>query len=62
MKLSIFIPKYNSASFIGHCLDSILTQKNSDIEIILVDDGSIDASLQICKEYAKKDNRIRVLH
>lgn len=62
MKLSIIIPIYNSASFIGHCLDSILTQKNSDIEIILVDDGSIDASLQICKEYAIKDNRICVLH
>ena len=59
MKLSIIIPIYNSASFIGHCLDSILTQKNSDIEIILVDDGSKDNTSNIMKNLAEKDDNIK---
>ena len=44
------------------CLDSILAQKYTDFELILVDDGSKDSSLEICREYEKKDSRVIVIH
>lgn len=53
-KLSIIIPVYNKKPFLRRCLDSIATQPSSDVEIILIDDGSTDGSSQICEEYADK--------
>lgn len=60
-KVSVIIPVYNTAEFLPQCLDSVINQTLKDIEIICVDDGSTDNSLQILQEYAKKDDRIIVL-
>ncbi len=62
MKFSIIIPVYNVEKYLPSCVDSILSQLFDDYEIILVDDGSIDRSAQICDEYAEKDLRIQVIH
>ncbi|MBR6098720.1 glycosyltransferase family 2 protein [bacterium] len=56
-KVTVIIPVYNVESYLRECLDSVVNQTLSDIEIICVDDGSTDASLAILKEYAAKDNR-----
>ena len=61
-KISVIIPVYNSEAYLNKCVDSILYQTISDIEIILIDDGSTDRSSQICDKYAKIDNRIKVFH
>lgn len=61
-ELSIIVPVYNVAKFLPQCLDSICRQKNVDLEIIVVDDGSTDESLKICEEYEKKDEKIQVFH
>ena len=61
-KISIVVPLYNVENYLSRCIDSILCQKCSDFELLLVDDGSQDRSGQICDEYALKDNRIRVYH
>ncbi|WP_138494424.1 glycosyltransferase family 2 protein [Paenibacillus pinistramenti] len=58
--LSIIIPVYNVEDYISKCLDSILDQTYTDYEILLIDDGSKDNSLNICKEYEQQDSRIRV--
>lgn len=60
-KISVIMAAYNAASYIGQALDSLLAQTFHDMEIILVDDRSTDATLAIMKEYAQKDGRIRVL-
>lgn len=59
--ISIIIPIYNSASYIDRCIQSILSQSNKDTEIILVNDGSTDNSLEICNSYAQRDQRIKVV-
>ena len=59
---SIIIPIYNAEQYLHKCIDSILIQNNTDFELLLVDDGSIDNSGEICNEYASKDNRIKVFH
>ena len=59
---SIIVPAYNSASFINKCIDSILGQTCRDFELILVDDGSCDNTLEICQSYAKNDFRVKVIH
>lgn len=61
-KLSVIIPVYNGEEHLNKCIDSVLLQTETDIEIILVNDGSTDNSGRICDEYAKKDKRIRVIH
>lgn len=61
-KISIIVPVYNVEKYLSRCIDSILSQTFTDFEILLVNDGSTDGSGNICEEYAKKDNRIRVLH
>lgn len=58
--LSIIIPVYNAESHIGKCLKSIVCNQNSQFEVIVVDDGSKDQSLRICKEYECSDQRICV--
>ncbi|OWT33487.1 glycosyltransferase [Methanobrevibacter sp. 87.7] len=61
VKVSVVIPVYNVEDFLGECLDSIINQTLNDIEIICVNDGSKDKSLEILNEYANKDNRITVI-
>lgn len=58
--ISIIVPIYNAERFLDACLDSIIYQTYTDLEILLVDDGSTDSSYEICKEYADKDRRIQV--
>jgi len=60
--ISIIIPVYNVEQYIKKCLDSVLVQTYTNLQIILINDGSTDASGCICDEYAKKDNRIQVIH
>lgn len=62
VKISVIIPLYNASSYLHHSIDYLLSQPFQDIEIILVDDGSTDASAAICDEYAKKDSCISVFH
>lgn len=59
--VSIIVPVYNVQEYIKDCINSIICQTYKELEIILVDDGSSDNSLQICKDMAQKDNRIVVL-
>ena len=61
-KISIIVPVYNVANYIKRCLDSLINQTYKNLELILIDDGSIDNSGNICDEYAKKDSRIIVIH
>lgn len=60
--ISIIVPVYNVDKYLDKCLDSIINQSYSDIQIILVDDGSTDSSGQICEQFAMKDNRVKVIH
>lgn len=60
--ISIIVPVYNTQKSLPLCLKSLLTQTYSDIEIILINDGSTDQSLDICKKYKKKDDRIKVIN
>ncbi|MDE6286060.1 MAG: glycosyltransferase, partial [Muribaculaceae bacterium] len=62
MKVSVIIPVYNVEAYLRECLDSVLAQSHDDIEVILSDDGSTDASGTICDEYAAADGRVRVIH
>lgn len=60
--ISIIIPAYNSEKTINRCIDSILLQRFSDFELLLIDDGSTDSTGFIIDSYCKKDNRIHVFH
>lgn len=60
--ISVIVPVYNVENYIRKCLESIIHQTYSKLEIIIVDDGSTDKSGIICDEYAKKDDRIKVIH
>lgn len=60
--LSIVVPIYNAKPYLADCVNSILNQSYSDIELILVDDGSSDNSGAICDEYARTDKRVKVIH
>lgn len=60
--VSIIVPVYNMERYVGFCVDSILAQTYSNIEIILVDDGSTDGSAGICERYKNQDARIKVIH
>ena len=60
-KVSVVIPVYNVEKYLRECLDSVVNQTLKDIEIICVNDGSTDNSLEILKEYAQKDSRIIVI-
>lgn len=60
--ISVIIPVYNVERYLHQCVDSVLAQTYTNLEIILVDDGSPDTSPAICDEYAQKDKRIKVIH
>lgn len=62
MKISVIIPVYNVSRYLPACVDSVLGQSYSDMEVILVDDGSPDHCGDICDAYSRKDQRIRVIH
>lgn len=61
-KVTVVIPIYNVERFLKEAIDSAINQTYKNIEIILVDDGSTDNSGNICDEYVKLDNRIKVIH
>lgn len=60
--ISVIVPIYNVECYLKTCIDSIVNQTYSNLEIILVDDGSPDKSPEICDEYAKNDSRVKVIH
>lgn len=62
MKFSMIVPVYNVEDYLGRCMDSLMHQTYTDIEMILVDDGSTDHCPEMCDDYAKRDNRIKVIH
>lgn len=61
-KVSIIIPIYNMEKYLARCLDSVINQTLKDIEIICINDGSTDNSLEILTKYSKKDSRITVIN
>lgn len=61
-KISIIIPAYNIEGYISACLDSVLSQTYSNLELIVVDDGSSDRTSIILDDYSNRDNRIRLIH
>lgn len=61
-KISVIVPIYKVEDYLHRCIDSIINQTYTNLEIILVDDGSPDNCPMICDEYAKKDSRIKVIH
>lgn len=60
--ISIIVPVYNVENYIDKCLQSILNQSYENLEVLLIDDGSVDHSGEICDDYARMDKRIRVFH
>ena len=60
--ISVIIPVYNIEKLLSKCIESVISQTYSNIEIILIDDGSTDSSGNICDEYLSKDSRIKVFH
>lgn len=60
--ISVIIPIYNTEPYLRRCVESVLQQSWTNLEIILVDDGSTDRCPEICDEYALKDDRVRVIH
>ena len=62
MDISVIIPVYNKAAYLGKCLENVLSQQYDSFEVMAVDDGSTDGSGDICDQWAKKDQRLRVIH
>lgn len=62
VNVSVIVPVYNAEKYLRECMDSLLHQTLADMEFICVDDGSVDTSLEILKEYQKNDDRIQVVH
>lgn len=60
--LTVIVPVYNVERYLRECIDSLLCQTYSNLEIILSDDGSKDGSAAICEEYAARDSRVKVIH
>ena len=60
-RVSVIVPVYNVEKYLKQCLDSLINQTLEDIEIICVNDGSTDSSLNILEEYQNKDNRIKII-
>lgn len=60
-KVSVVVPVFNAERYLGKCIESLLSQEYSNIEVLLVNDGSIDSSENICNKYSSKDLRVRVI-
>lgn len=60
--VSVIVPVYNATEYLHKCVDSIVNQSFVNLEIILVDDGSLDESLSVCEQYACQDKRVKVFH
>ena len=60
--ISVIVPIYKVEKYLRRCVDSILNQSYTDFELLLIDDGSPDNCPQICDEYARRDDRVRVFH
>lgn len=58
--ITVVIPVYNTEKYIGRCMDSVLDSTYQNFELIVVDDGSTDNSLEVCRQYSRKDDRIKV--
>ena len=61
-RISVIVPAYNIAPYLGRCLDSLLAQTHVDLEIIVVDDGSKDGTGAILEAYAEREGRIIPVH
>ncbi len=61
-KISVIIPIYNAEDYVSRCIESVQAQTYNNWQMILVDDGSKDKSLEICQKYADADDRISVIH
>ena len=61
-QFSIIVPVYNTEKYLDRCVKSLLSQTLSNIEVILVDDGSSDGSGRICDDFAAGEPRVRVIH
>lgn len=61
-KISVIVPVYNAEKYLPRCIESIISQRNTEWELLLIDDGSQDNSGALCDDYAGKDSRIRALH
>ena len=59
--ISVIVPVYNVEEYLEECLESIKRQTYTDIEVILVNDGSIDRSKEICERYCEKDSRFKLV-
>ena len=62
IKISVIVPVYNEVKYLDECISSICRQTYSNLEIILVDDGSSSPCREMCDEYPMKDERIKVIH
>lgn len=60
-KISLIIPTFNVESYIARCLESCINQTLHDIEILIIDDCGSDDSIQIAKDYASKDKRVKII-
>ena len=60
--LSVIVPVYNTKPYLARCLESILSQTHTNLEVIVIDDGSTDGSGELCDDFSKKDMRVRVIH
>ncbi|MCR5849053.1 MAG: glycosyltransferase family 2 protein [Lachnospiraceae bacterium] len=60
--VSVIIPVYNSTAYLKRCVDAVLSQTYKELEVLLIDDGSTDDSLAICREYEKNDPRVKAFH
>lgn len=62
IKVSVIVPVFNGINYISECMDSVISQTLKEIEILVVDAGSTDGTLEVLEDYARKDNRVRLLH
>lgn len=62
IKVSVVVPVYNAENYLGKCVESLLQQTLDEIEILLIDDGSTDDSLKICRSFQERDNKVVVFH
>ena len=60
--ISVIVPVYNAEEYLEECLESIKNQTYTNIEVILVNDGSSDGSKEICEQYCEKDNRFKLVN